>query len=117
MPEFEDVEGKTLASPMLGGRLGEPKVIKIVGPILKAAYKKAGRPEANDVCLVLDMDPANETPDQRFTWVVPAIAKSELEKNYPDAKYVGKYFRVVRYKKTEGAKASPVSLTEVKIKK
>ena len=109
--QFEDV--KVLSTPFLSGRLGEEKRIKILEAITKAAYVKAGRAEANDVCLVQDLD--SESPDP-FTLVVPAIMKSELEKNYPNGKYVGKCFRFTRFAKAEGGKASPVAVYEIKAK-
>jgi hypothetical protein len=108
------VEDVVLTAAQLPGKLGEPKLIRIVEPIHKADYKKEGRAEANDVCLVEDLDPENPNPLQKYLWTVPAVAKSELEKKFPGQKYVGKVIRVTRWAKTAGQKASPVDLVVMK---
>ena len=111
------VEDRTLSAAMLPGKLGEPKLIRILETIHKAEYKKEGRAEANDVCLVNDLDPENPNPDGKYLWVVPAVAKAELDKAFPGAKYVGQVIRVTRWAKAAGQKASPVELVVMKAAK
>lgn len=110
----EYVESKVLSAPQLPGKLGEPKLIRIVEAIYKADYKKEGRAEANDMVKVNDLDPDNTNQDRVFLLTVPAIMKNELEKNFPKAAYVGQVFRFTRWAKAQGGKASPVELVHMK---
>lgn len=51
------------------------------------------------------------------TLICNAVLKSELEKNYPKAGYVGKQFRIVQHAKTGGKRYNPYSISEIKLKR
>lgn len=110
--EFE--KGKVMASPFLGGGLGVEKKIRIMSKITKADFIKPGREQANDVCMVNDLEDAD--PNALFTLAVSTIMKNELEKNFPKGEYVGECFAFTRYAKAQGGKASPIRLQHLKIK-
>lgn len=113
--EYTEVAGGALAVPNLPGRLGKPNYIRILGKISKAQHVIKGRQEANDECIVADLE--NEDANAKFKWTVPTIAKMRLEEKYPAWAYVGKTFKVTRWSKSEGAAASPVELLEIKVSK
>lgn len=113
--QYTEVEGGALAVPNLPGRLGVPNLIRILGPITKAQHIIKGRSEANDECIVQDLE--NEDATAKFKWSVPTIAKMRLEEKFPKQAYIGKTFKVTRWGKGEGGKASPVELVEIKVSK
>jgi hypothetical protein len=110
--EFE--AGKVMAAPFLGGGLGVEKKIRIISKIRKAEFIKPGREQANDICEVNDLEDMN--PEASFVLAVSAIMKSEIEKQFPNAKYVGECFAFTRYAKSQGGKASPIRLQHLKVK-
>lgn len=114
--KYTDV--KVLTVPLLPGKLGEERVIKIVKGLYRAEHVLQGRKEANMELHVIDLNLAADTgKEDVFRMVCPTIMQNELNKQYPGEKYVGKSFRCTIWAKENGQKAAKVNLIEVKIEK
>jgi hypothetical protein len=117
MPNFKVV--KQVSFPLLKQGLNVPVHIRIESKIKVSEVqikKTAGAEQMKpaEVCEVTDL----EAPESgRFLFIVNAVLKSELEKTYPGAAYVGKSFRVVKLPKSEGKSYNPFMIAEVQIEK
>lgn len=99
--------------------LNVPAYVRIEAAI-KVSDVSTGKPGSDgtamkpaDVAEVTDL----ENPGQRWLIIVNAAVKAELDKQYKNAGYVGKCFRLVKLPKSEGKRYNPFAIDEIKVKK
>lgn len=113
---YEEVN--TLAVPFLSLPLDVPHVVRILTPFRDGRPRPGSTMEPGTVATVELIARGEEDMETacKYEMGFPAVAHMNIEKGYKDGKYVNKLFKIIKHKKTGGGKASPMTVSEVKIK-
>jgi hypothetical protein len=98
---------KVITRPVLKLVVDKPVAFRVDTP-LEVGKVVEGDKKPADVFFV-----TNIVNGQECTVVVPAVLKAELEENYPDNSYVGKYFGIVKREKVEGKRYHNYDIVEL----
>ncbi len=89
----------------------EMRLSKIENKTGKDADGKARKMEPATICTVADV-----TTGEEFTWLVPSVVQSNLQRDYPDDGYVGKCFWIKNNgKRTPSQRYWDFSIAEVDV--
>lgn len=98
---------KIITRPVLKLIVDKPVAFRVES-LMETGKVTEGDKKPADVFFVTDMVTGREC-----TVVVPAVLKAEIEDNYADGSYVGKYFGVCKREKIEGKRYHNYDIVEL----
>jgi hypothetical protein len=106
---------KHVTRPLLRLIDNKPVFVKMDGPFRQAEATKNPQKDAsgNPVPPPFLADIVNLETDQPSQMVANEVFKSELQKQYPNDSYVGKYFELTKITKAEGKRYNTFTILEI----
>lgn len=89
-----------------------PDHLQVVCKIIETIY--IGKPVQNSaIKQPAELAPIESTEGEERLLVVNAVLKKELDENYPDNSYVGRWFAITKHRKRPGKKYNNFSIMEL----
>lgn len=103
---------KRVTLPTINPAVGEQHVFKILDAFRESTYKAPEGKEEKPatICNVCDL-----TTGVEAIWIVAEVAKSNIEKEYPNGEYVGLSFAVMKMPKRAGKRYFDWQIAEVEM--